>query len=105
MKLFRRKKLAKLDDDFITRNKQALMEEMVDALNNLNTLVSQAAQAGPTEQAEHELSMMKNYLIAIGQNLGSLSTLFNQYLVFETGELPKARPLGFQAMIGNNNDE
>jgi len=91
--------LATLDETFIEKNEMALIEEMADSMNTVNELISSAASLTPLEDPNHELTMMKNYLISIAQNMGNLTSCFNQYIVFKTGVLPQPRPMGFKALI------
>jgi len=91
--------LATLDETFIEKNEMALIEEMADSMNTVNELISSAASLTPLDDPNHELTMMKNYLISIAQNMGNLTSCFNQYIVFKTGVLPQSSPMGFKALI------
>ena len=64
-----------------------------------------ATQAGPTEDPAHELSIMKNIVIAMAQNAGALTSCFNQFMIFTTGSVPEERPIGFQALLNPGEDE
>lgn len=104
-KLFKRGgNVAKIDEAFVEKNKKALMEEMADNINAINNLISAATQAGPTEDPAHELSLMKNIIIAIAQNTGALSSCYNQYIIFETGSMSEERLIGFQSLLKPEDD-
>lgn len=100
-----KEKVAKMDETFVSKNKNALMEEMAENINNINALVNAATQAGPTENPAHELSIMKNVVIAMAQNAGALTSCFNQYMIFETGQVPEERKIGFQALLKPEDDD
>ena len=97
--------MPKIDEIFITKNKNALLEEIAENINTINSLVNAAAQTGPTENPAHELSVMKNIIIAIAQNCGSLTSCFNQYMIFDIGKVPEERRIGFSALMKSDEDE
>jgi hypothetical protein len=100
----RREKVAKIDEAFIEKNKKVLMEEMADNINAINSLISAATQAGPTEDPAHELSIVKNVIIAIAQNTGALTSCYNQFMIFETGSISEERLIGFQSLLKPEDD-
>ena len=91
--------MAKFDDVFEEKNKNALLEEMAESINSINSLIAAATQAGPTENPAHEASLLKNYLIALAQNVGSLTSCYNQYIVFDTGAIQEEKLIGFNSML------
>ena len=95
----REKEMAKMDETFIAKNKNALLEEMAENITHINSLINSAIQTGPIENPVHELSIMKNILIAVAQNTGALTTCFNQYMIFETGKVPEEKRIGFGALL------
>lgn len=83
---------------FIEDNKEVLIEEMAEKINNLSTIVSSILES-PID-AEVDGSLMRTYLIAASMQIGSLTALFNQYYVLLNGVIQReARPTGFASLI------
>lgn len=99
-----KKKVTKMDENFVAKNKNALIEEMAENINNINALINAATQAGPTEDPAHELSVIKNVVIAMAQNAGALTSCFNQYIIFETGNVTEEKRIGFQALLKDKDE-
>lgn len=82
---------------FIEDNKDVLIQEMAEKIEAMNTIIG-----GVVEQPITEVdgSVMRTYLIAIGMQVGALTTLFNEYYVLLKGIVPKGdRPTGFASLI------
>ena len=89
---------------FIDKNKQALIEEMAENINNINTLVNAANQSA-SEDVTTELIIMKNIIASIAQNVGALTTCFNQYMIFKTGKISTDRSIGFKTLLNNDSED
>ncbi len=86
------------DEKFIEENKEVIIEEMAESISKLNTIIDSVLQAPISEELDGAL--MRTYFMATAMQIGSLTTLFNQYYVLLKGAFPKKkRPTGFAALI------
>lgn len=86
------------DKKFIEENKQVLIEEMAENINKMNEILS-AVLSAPID-SELDGSLMRTYMMAMGMQIGSLATLFNQYYVLLKGVIQRdERPTGFASLI------
>lgn len=83
---------------FIEDNKQVLIEEMAENINKMNEILG-AVLSAPID-SELDGSLMRTYMMAMGMQVGSLATLFNQYYVLLKGVVQREeRPTGFASLI------
>jgi len=80
-------------DDFNTLNKKALMDEMSSSLSNLNEFLNNAM-----ELCEEDGKVPYSALIGMSHQIGFLTAVFNQYVIFERGFSEKQEPVGFKAV-------
>lgn len=92
--------MEQLTQEFLMKNKEALLQEMGGHIENLTDLLSAAIGGEIAETAEQDAALLRNILIAMSQSIGVIATCFNQYYVFETGEIQQdqERPIGFRAL-------
>lgn len=87
------------DSKFIEENKDALLEEMSDTISDLNTIIGSVLQT-PIPPGQLDGSLMRTYFAATAMQIGSLTSLFNQYYVLLKGIIPREnRPAGFAGLI------
>jgi len=84
-------------DKFIEDNKEVLIQEMATTITNLNSIIAEAVD-GPISP-DMDGSAMRTYFIAMGVQIGSLTSLFNQYYVMTQGIVNKEKPTGFASLI------
>lgn len=83
---------------FIEDNKQVLIEEMAEKINKMNEILA-AVLSSPID-SDLDGSLMRTYMLAMGMQIGSMSTLFNQYYVLLKGVIQRDdRPTGFASLI------
>ena len=92
--------MEQLTQEFLTKNKEALLQEMGGHIENLTDLLGAAVGSEVAETAEQDAAFLRNIIIAMSQSIGVIATCFNQYYVFETGEIEEnqERPIGFRAL-------
>lgn len=89
-----------MDEKFIEKNKEVLLEEIAINLNEMNETIIQIMTSDISKNPAIDNSFLRNYIIGISQNLGYAIACFNQYNAFITGDLGKApKPIGFGALI------
>ena len=83
-----------MDEDFKILNKKALLEEFGTSLNNLNEFVNAAI-----EQSETDGKVPFSALIGMSHQIGFITAVYNQYMIFEIG-LPgkEQETIGFKAL-------
>jgi hypothetical protein len=93
--------MADASNEFIEKNKKALLEELVDSMNSMSEYIATAVQLEPSKE---DRALLRSILIGIARTQGYASAVLNQYLVLETGEIgeEKVTPIGFQSMIDEN---
>jgi len=76
-------------DDFIEQNKMALVEEMMESISAISSIIEDAItkEAGSADD-------IKNSFIAMSYKTGYLSAIFNQYYIFLTNRLPSKEKKG-----------
>lgn len=82
-----------MDDDFKSLNKKALIDEFSSSLSNLNDFVNSAI-----ELSEEDGKVPFSALIGMSHQIGFLTAVFNQYIIFERGFPQEGEPIGFKAM-------
>ena len=83
---------------FIEDNKEVLIEEMADSISKMNEIMG--AVLGAPIHEDLDGAMMRTYMMAMGMQVGSLATLFNQYYVLLKGVIKRDdRPTGFASLI------
>lgn len=90
------------NNDFIEQNKEVLLQEMADKINSLAEILGSVLE-NPIEP-ESDGSVMRTYWIAAGTQIGSLTTLFNQYYVLLKGAIPEERRVGFGALLDKEHE-
>lgn len=95
--------MPEFDATFIEKNKEALLEEMAGNINEIINSLANVVHNTPIENAEHDAAYLRNALILMSQNAGQLASNFNQYVVFTKGEMPKTKPIGFRALMEDDN--
>lgn len=97
------KSMPEFDATFIEKNKEALLEEMAGNINEIISSLANVIQNTPIENVEHDAAYLRNALIIMSQNAGQLASNFNQYIVFTKGDIPKTKPIGFRALMEDDN--
>lgn len=88
-----------MEKEFMKNNQKAILEEMGATLNEISVVMNEIAGMSPMEKPRYESAILRSALIAMGQGFGYIVALYNQYMVFETGEVgQKAKPIGFAAL-------
>ncbi len=84
---------------FIEDNKGVLIEEMAEKISNLNSILASVMESPIDKDADGAL--MRTYHMAAALQVGSLTTLFNQYYVLLKGVVRREdnRPSGFASLI------
>lgn len=90
------------NNDFLEKNKSAIIEEMGKELSFLGGVIDEIIGNEPNE---HSIDEIKNLIIAMSYKLGSLTTLFNQYYIMLNGFSPEQRKIGFQALLNKEKNE
>ena len=86
------------DTKFIEENKEVLIDEMAQTISKMNSIISSVLQTPITPEVDG--SVMRTYFMAQAMQIGSLTSLFNQYYVLLKGAIPKEnRPVGFASLI------
>lgn len=88
-----------MTDKFIKDNKDALIQEMATAITNLNNIIAETIDAPITPESDG--LVMRTYMVAIGMQVGSLTSLFNQYYIMLQGNVVKEKIPGFAGLIKN----
>lgn len=88
-----------MNKDFIEDNKTALIEEISTTISSLSEIIKDVSQQEPQEPSIDN-AYLRNYFMAVSQNIGYLVALYNQYYILLTGNIEKdvKRPIGFSAL-------
>jgi len=83
-------------EDTIEMNKSALLDEIGNALSNANDFINGAIENTEDGKPENLLSPM----IGIAHQIGFITAVFNQYIVFERGISTEGdKKIGFGSML------
>lgn len=85
-----------MSEDFIEKNKDAILQEMSQSLSSLNSYMNDVLNS--EIQPETDGLYMRTISMAMSHQIGYLTALFNQYYVLNSGEIPKQKPIGFGAL-------
>jgi hypothetical protein len=84
---------------FLDDNRTAVVQEMAKCLNMMNAMMGSIIETDDNEEGE----IAKNkILFQMFHTLGAMTVLYNQFIYFETGEIPESdspRPIGFEALL------
>lgn len=84
---------------FLKENRTAVVQEMAKCLNMMNAMMGNIIETDDTKEGE---IAQKKILFQMFHTLGALTVLYNQFIYFETGEIPEKdgpRPIGFEALL------
>ena len=82
-------------EDDVLKNKSALIDEMGNSLATANEFINDAIEQTEGGKPEALLSSM----IGMAHQIGYLSAVFNQYVVFERGMPAGEQKIGFRSML------
>ena len=86
-----------MGDKFIEDNKEVLIQEIAAAITNLNSILAEAINEPISPDMDG--SIMRTYFMAMGLQIGSITSLFNQYYVMVQGVVSEVKPTGFASLI------
>jgi len=79
-------------DDFNSLNKKALLDELGSSLSSLNEFVNSAIELSEEGKVPFPA------IIGMSHQIGFLTAVFNQYIIFERGFQEEGEPIGFKAL-------
>lgn len=82
-----------MSEEFINKNKEAILEEISQSLTSLNSYINEILTSDINPETDG--LYMRTMTMAISHQLGYLTAIFNQYFVLEAGYIPKQKPIGF----------
>ena len=82
-------------EDTIEMNKSALLDEIGNSLSTINEFVNEAIEQTEGGKPDALLSSM----IGMAHQVGYITAVFNQYLVFERGVQEDNKKIGFGSMF------
>lgn len=87
-----------MENEFIEKNKKAIIEEMQNSLKSINGFLEEVIQNEISPEAD--ALVMRTYMMAISHQVGYLTAVFNQYVTLMNGKVEKKdnKPIGFQAI-------
>ena len=83
---------------FIEQNKNAVIEEMGQSVNNLNQILNSIVETPDDDSGE---LAVKKLLMLLGHQVGAVTMLFNEFYILYTGIIPseqEERKIGFVGM-------
>lgn len=85
-----------MEDDFVEKNKEALVEEMQVSIHQFNSLVQAIVSTGGAERLS-----ISSLIPGITHQIGFLSAVFNQYVILLRGNIGKItkKSIGFNNML------
>lgn len=92
-----------MDDNFIIKNKEALLEEMSSQLNLMNEILNDCVNNDVIGDQSINLEILNKCIINFSKSLGYIIACYNQYYALLTGNIgEETKPIGFNSLINEN---
>lgn len=88
-------------EDDVVKNKAALIDELGSALAVMNELVNDAIEKTGDGNPANLLSSM----LGMAHQVGFVTAVFNQYVIFERGLVEGEKKIGFGSMFSGKPDK
>jgi hypothetical protein len=89
-----------IKDEDLKKNKDALLDEMGSSLANANEFINSAIEETQDGKPENLLSSV----LGLAHQIGYITAVFNQYIVFERGLPEGERKIGFVSMLQHSKE-
>jgi hypothetical protein len=87
-------------EDTIVQNKSALIDELGNSLSTANDFINDAIEHTEGGKPEDLLSSM----IGLAHQIGYMTAVFNQFIIFERGMPEPGKKIGFGSMLSGKKE-